>query len=262
MKKYLIGFTLLLSLPAFSQVQIDNLTKDDVEDVSAEFGGNFAHTAVAAPETDGIWGIEVGLVAGKTKSPNFSDVVEDAGGDGGEFKSVYHAGVMGRAHFPGDIFAEVSFLPEQEFDDVKIKSQSFSLGWNAGAFFGLPLDLAVGIDRGNGEVNFHQDEDLTSGSPEADVKFETTTTVMWLGVSKTFWFVTPYAKIGTSKIEGELDATAQILTFGGGQKEEVELSGKFLAAGANVELGLIKLGIEASQIGDVRRASAKLSFDF
>lgn len=264
MKKYLIGLSLLLSLPAFSQIQINDLSKDDVEDVSKEFGANFAHTTVAAPETDGVWGVEVGLVAGRTKSPNFSDVVDASGGDGDDFKNIMHAGLFARAHFPGEVFVEASYLPEQEFDDVKIKSKSFGLGWNAGSYFGLPLDLAIGVERGIGEVNFHQDQDLTTSppTPEADVKFETTTTVMWLGISKTFWFVTPYAKIGTSKIDGDLKADGNILGFGDSRQTDVSLSGKFLAAGANIELGIIKLGIEASQVQDVRRASAKLSFDF
>lgn len=263
MKKFILPLALLISLPAFSQVQISDLSKDDVEDVTNEFGGNFAHTVVAAPETNGMWGIEVGVVAGQTKSPNFSDVVDASGGDGKDFENAFHAGAFARAHFPYDLFAEVSFLPEQEFDDVKVKSHSFSVGWNAGAFFSLPLDLAVGIDRGNGEVNFHQDEDLSTTTPEADIKFETTTTVMWVGVSKEFWFVTPYAKVGTSKIEGELNAAAGVLGYNLGKaSDSVDLSGTFMAVGANFELGILKLGVEASQIIDTRRASAKLSLDF
>lgn len=260
MKKFLVPLALAFSFSAFSQVQIDNLTKDDVKDVTKEFGGNFAHTVVAAPETDGAWGVEVGVVAGKTKSPNFSDVVDAAGGEGKDFKSVYHAGVAARVHLPLDIFAEVSMLPEQEFDDVKIKSTTFGVGWNVGGFLELPLDVAVGLDQGRGEVAFHQDAD--GSTPEADIKFKTTTTVYWVGVSKSFWIVTPYAKIGQSRIEGDLDATASIFTYSAKQSETVSTSGGFLAVGANFQLAFIKLGIEGSQIQDTRRFSGKLSFDF
>lgn len=260
MKKIILCTSLVFSMGAFAQVQIDNLSKDDVKDVSMEFGANFAHTAVAAPETDGLWGVEVGVVGGTTKSPNFSDVVDASGGDGKDFKSVYHAGVMARAHFPFDLFAELTYLPEQEFDDVKIKSQSFGIGWNVGGFMGLPLDVAVGASQGNGEVNFHQDAD--GSTPEADVQFKTKTTLMWVGVSKTFLFFTPYAKIGTSRIESDLDATANIFTYSANQKDSVSLSGSFYAIGANFQLAFLKIGIEGSKIQDVRRASAKLSFDF
>ena len=263
MKKLLLTLPFLVSFSAYSQsIQLNNLSKDDVEDVSVEFGGNFAHTAVAAPETDGGWGIEVGVVGGKTKSPNFSDVIKASGGNGSDFESVYHAGAMARVHLPMDFFAEVSFLPEQEIDDVKIKSQSFSVGWNLGGYFNLPVDVAIGFDQARGQVNFHQDLDASSGTPEADVEFKTKTSVYWIGLSKSFWIVTPYIKAGTSTIDGDLNATGNILGYSASNKEKVSMSGTFLAGGLNFQLGFIKLGVEASQIQDARRFSGKLSFDF
>jgi hypothetical protein len=259
MKKSLLAISLLLSFSAYSQnIQLDNLTKDDVKDVSVEFGGNFAHTAVAAPETDGLWGIELGVVGGKTKSPNFSDVIEASGGSGDDFNSLYHAGIMARAHLPFDLFAEVTMLPEQEFEDVKIKNQTFGIGWNIGGFFSLPVDVAVGFDYGRGEINFSQDIPV----PGTDVNFKSKTTVYWVGVSKTFWLVTPYVKLGTSKIEGDLTADANIFDFSVSSNESVSTSGNFLAGGLNIQLTFIKLGFEASQIQDARRFTGKLSFDF
>lgn len=261
MKKPLLALSLLVSFSAYSAtIQLDNLSKDDVKDVSREFGGNFAHTAVAAPETDGLWGVEVGLVGGRTKSPNFSDVIDASGGNGSDFKNIYHAGLMARAHFPLDLFVEATLLPEQEFSDVKIKSQTFGIGWNFGSYFSLPVDVAVGIDRGNGELSFHQ---AAAGAvPEANVDFKTKTTVYWIGVSKSFWIVTPYLKVGTSKIEGDLSADASILGYTSSTKENVSLSGSFLAGGLNFQLLFLKLGVEASQVQDARRLSGKLSFDF
>lgn len=261
MKKFL-ALSLLLSMSAYAADPVfSDLSKDDVEDITIEMGGNFAHTAVAAPETDGVWGLEVGVIAGQTQSPNFSDVVKASGGDGDDFKNVYHASVMGRVHFPFELFAEITVLPEQEFSDVKAKSNSFGVGWNVGRFISLPLDIAVGMDYSKGEVKFHQAGD--GGSiPESDIKLETKTTVYWLGVSKTFAFITPYAKVGVSKIHGELDATGQILGYTSATSQTVNKSGNFLAVGANLQLFFIKLGVEASQIQDARRMSGKLSFDF
>lgn len=264
MKKLIIPIALLMSFSIFAQdIQIGNLSKDDVEDVTNEFGGNFAHTVVNAPETDGIWGIEAGLVAGTTKSPNFADIVDASGGDGDDLESIYHASIYARAHFPYDFFAEVSFLPEQEISDVKIKSSSFGIGWNFGSFFQLPLDVAIGANRSTGELSFTQDADIANQVPDATINFETTTTVYWAGVSKTFWFFTPYAKIGAVSIDGDLDAAAGVLGYNLGKaSESVSLSGTYMAAGANLEFGILKLGLEASQIIDVRRVSAKLALDF
>ncbi len=263
MKKSLAGLISVLSFSAIAAPpQFNNLTKNDVKNVSKEFGANFSHTTVAAPETDGLWGVEVGVVGGSTSTPKFSDVIKSSGGNGSDFKNLYHANVMARAHFPFDLFAELTFLPEQDISDVKIKSQSFGAGWNAGSFFGLPLDLAIGFDYGSGSVAFHQNQDIASSTPAADIKLESKTTNTWVGVSKTFLFFTPYAKVGMSKIKSDLDATGSILSYQSSQKESVNLSGNYLAVGANLQFLFIKLGVEASQIQSVKRFSGKLSVDF
>ena len=108
MKKF-YGLALALTLASTSVFaatpQFDNLSEADVEDIAKEFSANFSHTGVSAPETDGMWGVEVGFVAGKTSSPDLSDVIDKSGGDGSDFKNLYHAGLQVRGHFPFDLFA-------------------------------------------------------------------------------------------------------------------------------------------------------------
>ncbi len=254
-----ISFSVMAEDPQFS-----NISKKDVQNVSKEFGTNFSHTAVAAPETDGAWGVEVGIVAGQTGSPKFKKVINNSGGDGGEFDNIYHAGLMGRVHFPLDFFAEATILPEQEIGGVKIKSNSFSVGWNIGRFTKLPFDLTVGYDHAKGEINFHQDQDLTTSpvTPAADINLETTTKVMWVGVSKTFAIVTPYLKVGTSTVDGDLNATASIFNQAGQTSQSVSTNGGYFAAGVNLQLLILRLGVEATQMQDTKRISGKLSFAF
>lgn len=263
MKKFLVPLALtLFSFNTFADPQFSDISKKDVEDVSKEMGTNFAHTVVAAPETDGAWGIEVGVIGGQTQSPKFSDVVDASGGDGKDFKSVYHAAAAARVHVPFDIFVEASYLPEQSLSDVKVKSQSFGVGWNAGAFFGWFMDVAVGYDHATSQLKFHQDQDVATTTPEANIKLDTTTDVMWIGISKSFVFVTPYAKFGRSSIDGDLKADANIFNVGGQTAQKVSMDGNFLALGVNFQLTIIKLGAEFSQLQGVQRLSGKLSFDF
>lgn len=258
MKKSLLPLSLLVSLSAYADgPQFSNLSKDDVEDVAREFGSNFTHTVLAAPETDGVWGVEVGVVAGQTASPEFKEVIEKSGGDGQDFKNIYHAGAIARVHFPFDLFAELNILPEQEFSDVTVKNRSFGFGWNAGGFFSWPVDVAIGVGRANSEVTFTQ----TTPIP-ARITLETQTTNVWVGASKTFWFFTPYIKLGSSRIEGDLSATGSILGYTASTKEDVVLSGRYLALGANFQFSFLKLGVEHTRTQDTRRLSAKLSLDF
>ena len=256
MKHFLSLALALVSLSAFAAgPQFSNLSKSDVEDIAREFSANFSHTGVSAPETDGLWGVEVGIFAGKSSSPDLKDVVDTSGGDGSDFKSLYHAGVMGRAHFPFDIFAEMTLLPEREINDVTIKNTTFEIGWNAGGFFNLPLDLAIGLNQANSDISFKQTLPVAS-----EISLESKTTILWVGVSKTFLFVTPYLKLGSVKAESDVKSTQPAVFADGNQT--AKNSGGYLALGANLQFAFLKLGFEASQIMSVKRASAKVSFDF
>lgn len=261
MKKLLVTTLALASFSVFADVELRDLSKKDVENISKEFGANFSHTTVSAPSTDGLWGIELGLAGGQTSSPDLKDVVDSSGGDGKDFKHIYHAGVFARAHFPFEIFAELSILPEQEISDVTVDNKSFELGWNAGSFFNLPLDLAIGINRSSGETSFKQDG-ATITDPDIKVKLDTQTTMYWVGVSKKFAFVTPYAKIGSASLDSKLKADGQILEFSATTNEDVKETSTYLAAGANFDIFFIKLGAEISQVFDTTRLSGKLSFSF
>ncbi|HXH73737.1 MAG TPA: DUF6588 family protein [Bacteriovoracaceae bacterium] len=260
----------LSSLSAFAAgPELPNMSKSDLEKVSNEFANNFSHTAVAAPETDGLWGLEIGLIAGQTGSPKLADLIDRAGEDGSEFKNLYHAGLMGRAHFPLDLFVELSVLPEKELADVTFENTSLGLGWNAGAHFGLPLDVALGYNMSNTDVSFKQTINNSSTAftdVDSTINFAAKTSVYWLGVSKTLAIVTPYVKAGVAKSESDAEvtgsSTATIFTFTSNQKENVSSSGGYLAAGANLQLALFKMGLEASQTIGVKRISAKLSLDF
>jgi len=258
MKKFLPWALALLSTAAVaSDIQFNNLTTKDIENVGREFSANFVHTGVSAPETDGVWGIEVGVIGGRSKSPDLSDVIEASGGSGSDFETLYHAAAMARAHFPFDLFAEMTILPEREISEVTIKSNSFEIGWNAGAFFNLPLDLAIGVNRSNSEISFSQTQPV-----QTDISLESKTTVMWVGVSKTFLFVTPYLKFGAAKSESDFASTVDILVDTNKTKESVDNSGGYLAFGANLQFAFFKIGAEISKVMDVGRASGKISLDF
>ncbi len=260
MKKLLLPILAMLALPAYADFEFQALTKKEIEDVTTEFATNFSHTAVAAPETDGMWGVEVGVVAGQTGTPKLKDAVNKAGGDGDDVKNLYHAGLVVRAHFPYDIFAEANILPERKISEASVASKSFGLGWNLGAFLGLPLDIALGANASSSNIDFKQDIGGNPGKVMIDAK----TQVLWVGVSKTFLFVTPYVKVGSASQESEIDISAQSGTiFGSGkQKEDATNSGGYFAAGLNLQLAFFKIGAEYSQTMDVKRASGKISLDF
>jgi len=259
-KKLFIFISLFYSLSIFAEdIQLRDLSKKDAEDVTKEFSATFVHTAVAAPETDEGWGLEVGLVAGVSNSPKLSQFVDDSGGKGDDFKYIPNAGLMGRIHIPMNLFFELTLLPEQETKELTFSSSSFAVGWNFGKSLSLPFDLAVGYERGNGDLEFHQKAEGTN--PAMDVKFSARTTSYWVGFSKTLWFITPYLKVGASKLERDIEGEASIFIYSTETDESFNTSGSFMAGGVNLEFGLLKFGAEVSNVQGVSRYAGKLSFD-
>jgi hypothetical protein len=251
----------LFSLPALADSPaLTDLSKSDLEKVSNEIAVNFSHTAVAAPETKGIWGIEVGLVAGATGTPKLKDLVDDAGEDGSKFKRLPHAGLMARVHVPGDVFAEVTFIPTTKASGVEISNRTMALGWNAGSFFQWPLDVAVGGQVSASKLSYDQ----VVSTVASTVAFDSKTTSLWVGASKEFLIFNPYVKIGTFKSETDVDVdgSSTIFAYTSSQKESVSSSGGFGAVGVNVQLLAIRLGLEASRAAEVGRVSGKLSIAF
>lgn len=249
--------------------EFDNITKSDLEKVGNEFAMTFSHTTVSAPETEGLWGIEVGVLGGQSATPNLKRVVDASGGEGADFKNLYHAGAFARVHLPLDFFLEGSYLPQVTISDVDVNNRTLGAGWNAGGFFNLPLDLAVGVSMSQSDLKYNQilnNASTLNTDVNSTVKLNSSSQLYWVGVSKRFGFFTPYVKYGQAHSESDVKLKASIGSIFAfdpqSQSETVSKDGSYLAAGANFSLFFFRLGAEYSEIADVRRATAKLSVDF
>lgn len=270
MKRILVSLLLASQAAIAADINLDNISKSDLENVSNELGANFSHTAVAAPETNGLWGVEVGVVGGKTRSKELEKVIDRNGGDGGDFKNLPHGGLMLRAHFPLELFVEATMIPDIKASDATLTSGTFGVGWNAGGFFGLPLDIAIGFNASRSEFSYDQVINNTStGNTDVNstITFKNKTSSLWIGVSKEFFgMLTPYAKYGTFKSDSDVDVSAAgggtIFAFSNSQKESVDSSGSYFAAGLNFQLALFKIGAEMARTNKVSSLTGKLSLDF
>lgn len=269
MKNYLIATSLLVSSLAYGDARFEDLSKKDVENVAKEFATNFTHTVASAPSTNGLWGIEVGLVAATASSPKLKKVVNNSGGDGKDFDTLYAGGGFLRVHVPFELFFESSILPSTKISEVEVDNFTFGVGWNAGSFFNLPFDLSVGYDVASGETSFSQSvEDSTNPAIKgtSKIKLESRTQKAWIGASKKILVFTPYAKVGIVNMDSDLSASADVnfdvFNFTNSQKENVKKSGTYWAAGLQADLTVLSLGVEAMSVLGNTRYAAKLAFSF
>ncbi len=268
--KWMLLLTLISTSAIAADINLDNITKSDLKDVSNEMGANFSHTAVSAPETNGLWGVEVGLVGGATRSKDLEKVINRNGGDGKDFKNLPHGGLMVRAHFPLELFVEITAIPTIKASDAEIRSSSIGIGWNAGGYFGLPLDLAVGFNGSSSNFEYDQviNNSSTSGTDvNSTINFKSKTSSLWIGVSKEFLgMLTPYLKVGTFHVSSDIDVSAAgggtIFAFTNSQKQSVSNDGTYGALGLNFQLALFKIGAEVARSNGVASTTTKLSLDF
>jgi hypothetical protein len=270
MKNTFALMLLLTSTALFAAApEFDNITKADLEKVGNEFAMTFSHTTVSAPETEGVWGVEVGVLGGQSATPNLKRVVEASGGEGKDFKNLYHAGVFARVHLPLEFFLEGSYLPEVTISDVDVNNKTIGAGWNAGGFFGLPLDLAIGASMSQSDLKYDQvlnNSSTFNQDVNSKVKLNSSSQIYWVGISKRLGFFTPYVKYGQAHSESDVKLKASVGSIFAfdpqSQNETVSKDGSYLAAGANISFFFFRLGAEYSEIASVRRATAKLSVDF
>ena len=268
MKKHLVALSLLISSQAFADARFEELTKKEVENVAKEFATNFTHTTASAPGTPGLWGVEFGVTAATMSSPKLGKVVDRSGGNGEDFETLYAGGGYLRVHVPFELFFESSILPSTKISDVEVDNFTFAVGWNAGRFFNLPFDLALGYDVANGKTSFSQTvtDQVTSATGSSKIELESRTQKAWVGISKKVLFFTPYAKVGVVNMNSELSANSnvnfEVFEFSNSQKEEVKKSGTYWAAGLQMDLTVLSIGVEALSTFGNQRYAAKIGFSF
>ncbi len=107
-------FALLFVLATAAQAQnlkFDQINQNDMDSVAKEFSANFAHTTVSGASSLGaLFGFQVGVIGGMTKSPNVDALVKRVDSTQTADK-VYNAVISGQLTVPFGITAEASFFP-------------------------------------------------------------------------------------------------------------------------------------------------------
>ncbi len=75
----LVTFALLLAQTALADVPtLNNIDRGELDSVVKEFSANFTHTTVSPAKSLGhLWGFEVGVIAGITKTPKLNALVKE-----------------------------------------------------------------------------------------------------------------------------------------------------------------------------------------
>jgi len=244
-------------------ITLDNLTQDDVTKISKEFSANFIHTIVAPASAYGkIFGFELGVVGGITKSPNINRISKtfDSSAD---IPAIPHAGIALGVSVPLGFTGELSMIPSTKLGDVSLKNTSFGLKWTFTELTKLPFDMAVRLHAGSSTLSY---ADVVDTNVNAEVQWETSSKGANFEISKNLLFFEPYFGFGTVSTETKIGVSAStnvnIFTFTSDQSYTSKNSGSQVYGGFNLNLFVLKIGVEAGSVMGVSKYSGKVSLYF
>ncbi len=247
---------------AWAQPSFDNLTKEDLDNISKEFSANFVHKSGsgAAPLGD-IFGFEVGILVAATQTPEISKISEREGGDA--IDSLYNAGIAGAISIPFGLTAEALILPEQTISGMSISNQSLALKWTFSKTFGIPIvDLAAKAHMSSTKIDYSD----TVDGVDTNVELENSTSGFTILASKNFFLIEPFIGLGQVTRDTSLSATGSAVLFNAdyssSSKESVSGSSGQFIAGAQLNLGLIGIAGQYENVFDTSVISVRLTFGF
>lgn len=256
LKRFLVG---LFLAPAVSMAApiFDNITEDDMKDIASGFGSNFTHNSLmGASKLGTLFGFQVGLTAAQTNVKKIGEIVEREGGS--KLDSIYNAGIMAAVGIPFGLSVEAVVIPTMKADGTKIAATSGAIKMNINEVIPiLPVNLAIRGVFSNAELSFNQGG--------GKIKNETSVTGAQLLFSPMIPLVEPYIGVGVLNAENKLTATIAGIfdpAYSTGDSKSKTVSGTQVLAGVEVNLLLIKLGVEYSSAFGNDRYGAKLSIGF
>lgn len=238
MRRVLLGLSLaaLTSVPVYADDidQINQLAQIEFRRLSEDLGAAISYKAIVPAEALGLTGFDVGFEVTATRLQNREAWDRASSGDA----------------------PSVVYLPKIHIH------KGLPLGLDVGAFYAAAPDTNVKLT--GVELRYA----LIKGSVATPAlglrgsytklsginQLEANTTGLELTVSKGFTLVTPYAGVGRVWVE----ATPQ--NASGLQAEDFALTKYFV--GANINLALLNLALEADRTGDATTYGAKFGWRF
>ncbi len=267
--KSLIVFSLLI----FSQVSLannygfTNLSQGDVDNIFKEFSATFGHSTVTgATSHSKIFGFEMGVLAGVTKSEHIKDLVAQTlppGSD--EVNFLPFASLYSLVSLPLGITAEANFTPEIDIQGVEFRHLSLAGKWEVTSVVTLPFKLAV---RGFLVSTQLAIEQTSSGSSTftGEVEFEQTQTGLQVIAGEKYGLLEPYVGVGLVRSSGDLKATGSGTIFNSAvtltNSAKSDATSLQAIGGLQLNLLLVKTGIEYVHAFGASHLNAKVALSF
>lgn len=255
MKSCLLVFLALASNLVFgASPTFEDLTKADIENIMSELSASLLPTTVTPASSLGeYWGIEAGVIAGLSESPEINSLAEES------FSYIPHGGFFGALHLPFGIGFEYNFAP-LESEGLTYDYKAYGIKWTVNdAITAIPFELRLRVQKAYGEIDYQE----TINAVATDVSYDHESLSFNVTASKKFIFIEPYLMAGYTRSENSLSATGSAtffdVTVTASDRENVAIDSFYYFLGLHVDLFILHFGAEYGKVYGNTRASFKLS---
>lgn len=240
-----------------------DISQKDLDNVTRELSANSTIHNVMPPSSMGsIFGFEVGVVAGVTKTPEIQKLVKEAS-PSTDVPALPHAGLHGALTVPFGITAEATIVPKIKSSEAEYSqftgAVKFSL--SDGLLSMLPLNLAVRGFYSKTDFSFQQ----TISGVSTNVDYTGNVMGAHVMVSPKFLpIIEPYVGLGYLSAKGDmsLSGTSTFFNFTSAQKAESKPTSSHVFAGITAKLLLLSIGVEYARMFDTQSYTGKLALGF
>jgi hypothetical protein len=193
---------------------LNNITLGDYDKVVREFSANFAYSSITPASSLGIFGFELGLVGGITKTPEILALVRRSSPNYSEDK-LPHAAILGRVGIPYGLNLEAMILPEMKISDVSFYSYAGALSWTMTDIVlqESPVTVMFKGFYNKANINYAQSlQNSTTGNQPVDATIDYDNDIYGIQalISRKFFLFEPYVGLGYVKSIGELAVRAAL----------------------------------------------------
>lgn len=283
MKSLFIGL-LALGFQQLSHAAVPtfkNVTEGDLDNIVKELSADFNYTTVTPASTLGkIWGLEFGVVAGYTKTPQILALVKSVDSATALTEKFPHAALIGRVGLPYAFTLESAFIPAKTISDVTFQTLGGAVMWTPTEMFmeDLPFTVAAKGYYTRTKISYTQNlTDTSSGvtsNVSSTIEFKDRIWGMQAIISKKILVFEPFAGAGFVSSNGELSVNASgnatifangfsgVVTGGASKSASSKPTSTQLFAGLDIKLLFLSLGAEAQRSFGTSSYTGRVSFRF
>lgn len=244
-------------------LKLESLNKGDLENIVGEFSANFLHTTVTGASPLGnLFGFEVGLVGGMTRTPELNKIVQRSDASA-EAKQAYHGALVGVLSLPLGFTGEIGLIPKFGSDNFKFGTYSLAGKWTpTRTILDLPFDVAAKVYVTKADLEFKE----TVSTVSTEFEYNNLQYGLTLFASLPLPLVEPYLGLGYTSSSGELKASGSSTvfenSFTAGNSADATKSSTVGILGVDFKLIFAKVGLEYTRAYDTSRFTGKLSVYF